>query len=273
MLLSIIVAASNNAAVLPRTLASAEQARDHLRRSDEPAAETGVEIVVVDDGSSDSTPELLSTLTRGKRFYRTLRRPRPSSPSCARNVGTAAAQGDVLLFLDGDDLYLPPHLLACCRILADPAVDFVKTGVRLADPVHPDWQRRIEHSIVLNLAVRRQCHEAVGGFPDYHVACRSSDVLTPVCDVFYKFEDMYYNQLLAALFSGAGAAAATVEYVRYPGNSYDRQYQKFRRPYGAWSEDRSAEERFRLRLCDAVYEYKLEQLRAAGIGRSSARST
>jgi hypothetical protein len=36
--------------------------------------------------------------------------------------------------------------------------------VALADPVHPDWKERIEHSIVINLCVRRACHYALGGF-------------------------------------------------------------------------------------------------------------
>jgi len=269
MTLSVIVTACNNAAVLPRTLVSAEQAMAFLKHSGGPLAETNVEIVVVDDGSCDATPELLRGLTHGKSFYRVLRRPRCSSPACARNVGAAGARGDVLLFLDGDDLYLPPHLLTCCQALADPAVDFVKTGVHLAHPVHADWLPRIEHSIVLNLAMRRRCHEAIGGFPDYHLSRRSNEELVPVCDVFHKFEDMYYNQLLAALFAGVRVAAATVEYVRYPGNSYDCQYEKFRRPFGAWRDERPAADHVRLRLCDVVFERHLEQLRAVGLGQTA----
>jgi hypothetical protein len=61
------------------------------------------------------------------------------------------------------------------------------------------------------LAVRRRCHEAIGGFSDYHLARRSNEAFAPVCDVFYKFEDMYYNQLLSALFAGVRVSAATVE--------------------------------------------------------------
>jgi hypothetical protein len=36
--------------------------------------------------------------------------------------------------------------------------------------------------------------------------------------------------------------ATTVDYVRYPGNSFDRQYAQFYRPHAAWHEDTTAEE-------------------------------
>ena len=49
-----------------------------------------------------------------------------------------------VVFLDGDDLYYADHIAVCCSALADPGLDYVKTGMRMADPVHPDWKARIE---------------------------------------------------------------------------------------------------------------------------------
>jgi hypothetical protein len=62
---------------------------------------------------------------------------------------------------------------------------------------------------------------------------RSNHALESINDEFYKFEGIYYNQLLSVLFAGVRVAAATVECVRDPGNSFDRQCEKFRRPFGA----------------------------------------
>jgi hypothetical protein len=105
---------------------------------------------------------------------------------------------------------------------------------------------------------------------DYHIFRRSNDALEPVSDVFYKLEDMHYFELLATLFAGVCVSAATVEYVRYPGNSYDRQYAKFCRPYGAWYYDVPAEERLRLALGVAIVQDHLERLRAVVVGRLGA---
>jgi glycosyltransferase involved in cell wall biosynthesis len=256
---SVIVTACNNAAVLPRTLQSVEASLTLLRQSGDSVNDAVGEVVVVNDGSTDATAEVLDHITKAKPFYRILHRPHASSPSCARNTGVAASQGDLLFFLDGDDLFLPRHLLVCLSTLADPHMQFVKTGVHLADPVHPDWKPRIQHSIVLNLCVRRHCHDAIGGFPDYHLFVRDGNAYRHVSDLFYKFEDMHYNQLVTTVFAGVRVVEETVEYVRYPDNSLDRQYEKFCRPFRASPENRSLDERLRLALCEAICEHRLAE--------------
>jgi glycosyltransferase involved in cell wall biosynthesis len=259
---SVIVTTHNNAATLLRALQSVEEAIAFLRASGGPAAEATAEVLIVDDGSRDGTPELVREIIRSKALYRVLRRQQASSPSCARNVGAAAARGDLLFFLDGDDLFLPPHLAICCRALDDPKMCFVKTGVRLADPVHPDWRPRIEHSIVINLCLRRRCHLAIGGFLDYHLFTRQGNEVHPVCDIYYKLEDQYYNELLASLYPGVRLVAETVEHKRYPGNSFDRQYAKFTRPFGAYREELPPQDRFRMQLCEVIFQEELRKLRA-----------
>ncbi len=254
---SVIVTACNNAAVLPNALRSVEEALAFLRDSSLAARGAAAEIVVVDDGSTDQTADLLRGLARGKDFYTLVRRPQPSSPACARNTGAAAARGELLFFLDADDLYLPHHLHDCLGALADPGVGFVKTGVALPDPVHPDWRQRIEHSVVINLGVRRACHAAVGGFLDYHLFTRDAGGFRHEADVFWKYEDQYYSEMLARLFRGVRVGRETVRHLRYPGNSFDRQYAKFCRPFGACREALPPEDRFRLALCELIFERRL----------------
>ncbi len=255
---SIIVTAHNCGRFLPRTLASVADALDVLHRQRGPNA-PAAEVVVVDDGSTDDTPRIAHDFTAARSGWRVIRRPRASSPSAARNAGVRAASGAVLFFLDGDDLFLPDHVAACCRLFTD-NVDFVKTGVRLADAVHPDWKDRIANSLVINLAVRRTTHDAVGGFPDYHLFRRDAEEMRHDLDVFFKIEDMFYNRLLGRAGRGVVLTAETVEYCRHPGNSYDRQIDKFRRPFAQHANTSTEEEQYRLRLAEVIIARRLAAL-------------
>jgi glycosyltransferase involved in cell wall biosynthesis len=158
MSFSVIITTHNNQAVLAATLKSAEEAIG-FDADCTPSFRAGdAQIVVVDDGSTDGTPEILRDFVAGKAMYTLVRRQHSSSPACARNAGVEVAHGELLIFLDGDDLFLPPHIHHCLQALEDPKCCFAKTGVHLKDPVHPDWKQRIEHSVVINLCLRRRCH-------------------------------------------------------------------------------------------------------------------
>lgn len=66
------------------------------------------EVIVVDDGSTDNTKEVLATF-KGAPNFRYHYQPN-SGRSTARNQGFTLAQGDFILFLDSDDLLFPDAL-------------------------------------------------------------------------------------------------------------------------------------------------------------------
>jgi glycosyltransferase involved in cell wall biosynthesis len=66
------------------------------------------EYLIVDDGSTDGTEEIVQSMADLRTRYLRLDRHQGANP--ARNAGIEAAQGDLLTFLDSDDEYLPERL-------------------------------------------------------------------------------------------------------------------------------------------------------------------
>jgi len=74
------------------------------------------EIVVVDDGSSDNTREVIESFQDSKIRY--IRHDRNRGCSAAANTGIEAARGSIVAFLDSDDQWKPEYLELQVRFLS-----------------------------------------------------------------------------------------------------------------------------------------------------------
>lgn len=85
-----------------------------------------LELIVVDDGSTDETPGILAALAEGGRLG-LLRQPN-RGVSAARNRGLAHSRGELIAFLDSDDEWLPGKLSAQVEYMAaNPAAQLLQT--------------------------------------------------------------------------------------------------------------------------------------------------
>lgn len=143
-----------------------------------------VEILVVDNGSTDGTLDALREF--GDRV-RCLRLERPDL-SEARNAGARAGRGDLIAFLDNDDLWRPDKLEKQTPLFADPATALVYSDARFFrrpgpplgryHELHPPREGRVAAALFWDLfvhpstmIVRRSAMEEAGFFdPRFAIA-------------------------------------------------------------------------------------------------------
>lgn len=183
---SVIIPTYNRAHTLPRALASV-LSQDF----------NDLELLVVDDGSDDETAQLLAGIADPR--LRRLRWERNRGIGAARHEGVTQSQGELIAFLDSDDVWKPgklakvvaaldrhPHLdlvfsdyedINYMRATMERGFHLVSAGLRLLEvsPLGPDWwtveagmpEALIRRNVLGTcsvVVVRRTVFARVGGF-------------------------------------------------------------------------------------------------------------
>jgi len=138
-LVSVIIPVHNGEAALRSTLGSvvAQTLRD-------------IEIIVVDDASTDGTRQIIEDfVAKDSRVHYEVG-PGVGSASAARNVGLDLATGTYLAFLDADDFFAPTMLETLSDRAREDDADIVLTKFRTVDHVTgdatpADWALRLQY--------------------------------------------------------------------------------------------------------------------------------
>ena len=97
-----------------------------------------LEILVVDDGSSDCTGEILDDYEKKDQRIRVIHKEN-GGVSSARNIGIEAATGDYIGFVDGDDLMEPEMYKTLVNLLKEENADIAHCGYQMVFPDRVDY--------------------------------------------------------------------------------------------------------------------------------------
>jgi cellulose synthase/poly-beta-1,6-N-acetylglucosamine synthase-like glycosyltransferase len=152
---SVIVPAYNEEAGIRATVES-------LSRSRHP-----IEIIVVDDGSTDRTGEIVQEIIDQRAHYlpplRLIQQVNGGKPA-ALNTGAARARGDILVMMDGDTVFEPGTIHHLVQPFADPEVGAVSGNAKVGNRkgILGRWQH-IEYVVGFNL--ERRMYDLAGCMP------------------------------------------------------------------------------------------------------------
>ena len=156
---SFVIPARNEAASLPATLRSIGNLDTDVSH----------EVIVVDGGSADATPEI------AERFGALVVRQTGGGIGAGRHAGAERARGDWLAFVDADTV-LRPDYLDRMLAFADGGYAAASSRCRIAGPRRAKLMElvinhvfpRLDRPILpgFNFLVARRVYDAAGGFPD-----------------------------------------------------------------------------------------------------------
>ncbi len=152
------------------------------------------EVLVVDDGSTDESPEIARSFS-GVTWIGQENR----GPAAARNLGVARSQGDYLAFVDQDDIWLPEKLELQLNFLLKHKQQLyclcLQRHVLEVGSTRPEWlperafSEDLEALTPSALFARREAFDAVGLFDE--TINTASDA-----DWFFRAEDKGFSRAL-----------------------------------------------------------------------------
>lgn len=183
--ISAVIPVRNRAAIIGRAVHSA------LGQTRPPE-----EVIVVDDGSTDGTPDAVAAIAAAHPRVRLVALPQRLGAPRARNRGVAEATGALIAFLDSDDTWRPAKIARQLALLeANPAAAAAFTGIRYhyrnRRPHEDIPPPRItpEQLFAANILgtcssalVRRAAFDLAGGFEPELTSCQDWDLWLRLSD-------------------------------------------------------------------------------------------
>jgi glycosyltransferase involved in cell wall biosynthesis len=183
---SVIITTRDRVQLLPHAIESAQKAGSDL------------EIIVVDDASTDATPEVCQKMTDIK--Y--IRLDRNHGSGGARNVGLLNSESEYISFLDDDDRRLPGSIdfqlealreqptagFACGELVIvdqdyQPSGEVIRPGLQTGDVFWNVLELNFPANL-LSLLIRRECLLQVGLFREHLIAIEDWDILVRLSEQY-----------------------------------------------------------------------------------------
>lgn len=177
---SVVIPVYNRVSLVAETIESVQRQED-----------SDYELIVVDDGSTDGTWDLLQSLDPSIRVFRCSN----GGPGAARNYGAERAKGEYLAFLDSDDLWFPWTLQAYSSLIREHSTPAFIVGKPFRFSVRPQVERETSAAIqslhfadyyasgdkwrwwgASSFVVRRDAFIAAGGFTSEWVNGEDADL-------------------------------------------------------------------------------------------------
>jgi glycosyltransferase involved in cell wall biosynthesis len=150
-----------------------------------------LELVVVDDGSTDDTQAVLAGMTDAR--MRCVWQPNRGL-SASRNVGAYEARGEWLLFLDDDDRLCGGALEALLTATTDPSCRVVVGGVRFVDSSGQVLKERTAASLgdarAGNFLISRNLYHEAGGYLEGMPCSHQTELFVRVSRVLGEGNDV-----------------------------------------------------------------------------------
>lgn len=169
-LVSVVIATFNLAAYLPLAIKSV---LDQTYKN--------IEVIIVDDGSTDGTRDAISVYLNDPRVTYLFQENK--GQAAAKNYGVRESRGEYVAFLDGDDMWVPEKLDAQIPMfLKSEAVGLVYSRMRYIDEIGKElkvtdnelFRGRVSGPLLIRnfigfgtCVVKKECFERLGAFQEH----------------------------------------------------------------------------------------------------------
>lgn len=229
MKVSVVIPTHNRVDLLPRAIRSVQN-----------QTYKDIEIIVVSDGSTDGTDNLMEELSKKDPRIKYISYHPGHNGNYARNTGIKASQGEFIAFLDDDDEWLPTKLEEQLRVMeSDEQIGLVYTGTHsvYADDgieydsfpkLHGDMSKQVLYSnfagSTTTVMLRRNILDKTGLFDEGLPAMQDYDLWIRVCQiakvgVVSTPMVNYYN------YNNSGQISANYEKYEYAYSHVNKKYE------------------------------------------------